>query len=322
MKRTSLLCLSLLLCPFFAVAMDQKIFNDKNFPKLNQKKKISSKSNTTLYKDVVENNTNKTVGMDQKDIDALDDLQFAIDELVERNIKAEQSNIIDSSSPVEQKKYTLTQKIGLASWTARDLALSWLEKGIPQEWRDQALHDFDWAIGQELKDVKKNRNGNEDFVAVLEAIEKTSTKRHDHILVMLNYLKKNEDNMVHLDKFVQVDQKGLAFGSSGLLGDTYKTLETEKKHDLFVLGLIAQEIQKRVLDYQRTCNYIYNMTKDNKDVIGKESKDKYENPFVVFGEAQDLMKELNKKIEEKQQKELEEKQRKELEQKQKQEQKK
>jgi len=319
MKRTSLLCLSLLLCPFFAVGMDQKIFNDKNFPTLTPKKKIA-KSNTTLYKDVVENNTNKIQENYEDDVKELD-LQFALEQL-DNKVKIEQNNIIDSSSPIEQKKYSFTQKLINSSYTAREMALSWLKDGIAREWRDQALHDFDWAIGQELKDVKKNRDGNEDFITLLEKFSKNSEKRHEHILVMLNYLKKNEDNMAYLDEFVQVDKKGLAFESSGLLADTYKTLETEKKHDLFVLGLIAQEIQKRVLDYQKTCNYIYNMTKDNKNVIGKESKDKYENPFVVFGQSQDLMKELNKRIEEKQQKELAEKQKKELEDKQKQEQKK
>lgn len=210
---------------------------------------------------------------------------------------------IESSSPIEQQRRGFFGKLLNSTKSYRGLALEWLKSdSIDKQWRDQAQNDIKWAIIEENAAVKKNRNGNENFITIFQEVQKNPSSGHSRALQMLEYLKKNEDNTGHIDKFVHADGKGLPFDTAGLLEDTYKTLETEKKHDLFVLALVTQEVQRRVQEYQKTCNYIYNMTKDNKNVVGVNSTDDYNDASVLFTQSQQLMNVVKQKLVEKENK--------------------
>lgn len=297
-KITSLLCLSLLLSPCFVKAQDHRTYEE--VVKQGSNKKNRKPKNNQNQSIVISHNQNNEQIDQNSAIQRIQSLDISTPKTVEQINTIEDHSIstisIESSSPVEQKKRGFFGKIFNTTKSYRDLAVDWLtSNSIDKQWRDQAQNDIKWAMLEENSAVKKNRNGNEDFIKIHQDIEKKPSKRHEIILQMFEFLKKNEENVHYIDMFVRADSKGLPFDTAGLLEDTYKTLEAEKKYDLLLLALITSEIQDRVQAKQKTCNYIYNMTKDNKNVVGLESKDDYNDPSVVFKQSQQLMNIIKEK---------------------------
>jgi hypothetical protein len=298
MKKKTLLSITLLLCPGLIFSM-----NPKSFPKVNNSKKIRRSNNIPIQKQ--SNNTDSFSVLEEQKIEEINDssqeviIIDTVNEIVPNDTRIEDNDqsvnnfLIESSSPVEQEKRGFFGKLWAAGKSYRDLSLYWLsQKEIPTKTREQAQNDVKWGITEENKAIKINRNNNEDFVTILKNCEKKSSHRHETILKMAAYLKKNEDHTQHLDKFVHADEKGLPFDNSQILEDTYKMLQSEDKHDLFMLGLITLEVMNRVGNRQNTRNHIYTQTKDNKKVVGHLSDKDYTNPQVVYQKTQLLMKEV------------------------------
>lgn len=332
MKKTSLLSLTLLLCPMIVISGEKQ---PNEFPSLSdtQKKPSSSRKNkkvTPIQKSnakvtdtikIKENTINDTSSdLEIPFIDTVNDM-LQDNQIIENNDnknKCFDTYFTESSSPVEQEKRGFFGKLWSMGKSYRDLSLYWLNQNeIPQKSREQAQNDIKWAITEENKTIKYNRNNNENFINNLKNCEKFTDFRHKLILTMLGYLKENEINTQFLDKFVHANEKGLPFDNSQILDDTYKILQSEDKHDFFALALMTLEVMNRVQERQKTRNHIYAQTKDNKKVVGHFSDKDYSNPQVVYDKTQHLMKELitiknNQEQEEKLKRELEEKAKEEL----------
>lgn len=300
MKKTTLLSITLLLCPGLIFSMNQ---NDKNFLKVGNQKKPGRSKNISTPKQ--SDSTNSFCALKEQKLEDLNDSNSEVtiidtvntivpnDTKIENNDQLINNFLTESSSPVEQERRGFFGKLWSFNKSTRELSIYWLnQKEIPTKNREQAQNDVKWAITDENKAIKLNRNNNEDFVNILKNCEKNSAHQHEIILKMAGYLKKNEDHTQHLDKFVHADEKGLPFDNSQILEDTYKMLQSEDKHDLFMLGLITLEVMNRVENRQKTRNHIYAQTKDNKKIVGHFSDKDYTNPQVVYQKTQLLMKEV------------------------------
>ena len=308
MKKTTLLSITLLLCPGLIFSMDQ---NDKNFPKVGNPKKNSRSKNIPIQKQ--SDSTNSFSALKEQKLEELNDsnseakIVDTVNTIVPNDTKIENNNqseetlsfALESSSPKEQYNRStisvLWNSLSGRSWT--DIVNDdWLNKQdlLEKKYHTRCKNEIIKSSSEQIKFIESTWNkeapGSNIDIFKLVIEEQTEKANHELIIKLKNGLHNNKNATALVSKFLTISEKrGVKMEDSTTLEMLHKTLYQERFKLRLLLLSTFMYAQERMTTMTNILNNIVHTTPhENKEKIQKtypafeEDSAQYSKDDVLF----------------------------------------